>query len=640
MKTKTLAALCIILLAGPHSFCAPATPMSSVIAAEGLTDDQIAAIRTGCEKRVHGFFTAQKGTPLARAQIKKNWNNRGDYTRNYCQSIVMFALRAFELNEQLPEANAALIEMCRYHVERPQTFFEIHSFPSVCDMLVRFCKFYGPKGTRAANRLSSEAHNIVLNTMWAWAREKCAIEDAEVARSKTWWLENSENHHAQHFATAWGFSMILKDEPAYRDLKYRDGHSPKEHYHAWTVYLREYLRQRACKGMTIEIDSPSYAAATLKAVYGFYDFSDDPVLKKNAGQFLNLYWAMWAEEQIDAVHGGGKTRTYAASAERGTDFIRRAAWYSFGFGDAQFAHTAMLPFIMTTWKPSNVVIDIAHDINGRGEYEVRQRRMGLAHAGYAEPGQYRMKTDFGGILRYAYCTPDFVMGSLLTEARLKEDWAAISSQNRWSGVIFRGHADARVYPSAYSKRNQSVYNGFWSVQSGGTLISQKLKSNRDADEWRVWFSKEGITTPVEDQGWYFSEADGAFVGVRIVQGKASMIPENSSKLGRWLVSENSFSPVIIEVARKTRGIPTMEKFRNLVTALPLNMNGAALNYTNPRGEKFVFYADESGVPEINGKAVDYAPENVYDSPFIQSKWDSGNVIIKKGQRILTLDFNY
>jgi hypothetical protein len=37
--------------------------------------------------------------------------------------------------------------------------------------------------------------------------------------------------------------------------------------------------------------------------------------------------------------------------------------------------------------------------------------------------------------------------------------------------------------------------------------------------------------------------------------------------------------------------------------------------------------------------VDYAPPKAFDSPFIQSGWDSGVVTIRKGQRRLVLDFN-
>ena len=37
--------------------------------------------------------------------------------------------------------------------------------------------------------------------MWEWTNEKAAIEEAELERSKIWWISTSKNHHAQHFTT-------------------------------------------------------------------------------------------------------------------------------------------------------------------------------------------------------------------------------------------------------------------------------------------------------------------------------------------------------------------------------------------------------------------------------------------------------
>ena len=608
-------------------------------AAGGLTDAQIQAVQSARDQRTAGFFRGQSGKPLVRGAIKVDWNNRGDFTRHYVQSIVMFAMRSFQLEEQINEANAALREMCQYHLDRPKTLLEIHSFPSGFDGLIRLCMFYGPRGTLAPNRITAETYDILLKTIWEWTKAKSLLSEADVKETMTWWLENSENHHAQHFSNAWGFSKILMEEPAYRNRAYDDGHTAAEHYKAWTIYLREYLRQRACKGMTVEIDSPSYATATLRGIYSFYDFSDDPVLKKNARQFLDLYWALWAEHEVDAVHGGGKTRTYAASAQRGTDFMGRVAWYALGIGDPNFVHSDMLAFATTTWRMPDVVIDLALDVEGRGTYEIRQRRMGLAWPGFSDPHHYRLKTDFGGILRYAFCTPDFIMGSLLFESRPVDDWSAISRQNRWDGVIFRGDADARVFPAAFSRDGSSIQNGFWSAQAGGTMISQKLKRNRNADEWRVWFSKSGLSAPVRDGDWYFAEAAGAFVGVRVARGTAAFSDKEPSKFGQWLVCEDDFSPVIIEVARKSGGL-SFNEFKGAVKVLPFKLAESVLTYTSLRGDQFTFSTDESETPRINGKRIDYAPTKVFDSPFVQSVWDSGVVTVQKGERKLTLNFNY
>jgi hypothetical protein len=625
--------LCGVLLACGHA-----------LATGSLTAEQIAQIRAETKQRRIEFFSKEAGKPLVRAPIKKDWNGRGDFTRHYAQSIVLFSMRACEFNEQLDEANAALQELCQYHLDRPQTFFEIHSFPSVTDALARLYIFYGPRGTKVPNRLSAQTCVVLEKTMWEWASEKADIEDAELKMSQTWWITDSENHHAQHFTTCWAFAGILRNIPAYQNQPFKDGYTPAEHYEAWTAYLKEYLRQRACKGTFVEIDSTSYATATLKSMVNFYDFSDDPVLKKRAGQMLELYWVLWAEEQLDAVTGGAQARSYAKAVVRGGSFLRRAAWYVIGMGDPEFVHDSMIPFVTSTWEPPDVVFKIAYGWQAQAPYEIRQRRMGLAQKGYDRPSDYRLKTDFGGILRYTYCTPGFIMGSLIIEARPTSDWAAVSSQNRWSGIVFAGDPDARVYPAPYNEAGASILNGFWSVQSKGTMISQQLAPRKDgtpiegegaSEGWRVFFSTAGLSKPVKNGSWTFAEAQDAYVGVCVLEGDTSFA---QSRFGRWLVCKDKMTPVIIEAGCKSDFID-FEAFRSVAQARSISFKKSVLTYESLGGDQLTFYADQSRLPEINGAAVDLAPEKVYDSPFVQSKWNSGLVTIRYGENQHILDFN-
>ena len=370
----------------------------------------------------------------------------------------------------------------------------------------------------------------------------------------------------------------------------------------------------------------------------FYDFSEDPVLKKRAGQLLELYWALWAEQQIDAVTGGAQARSYAKAVVRGGSFLRRAAWYVIGSGDPEFVHTSMIPYVTSTWQVPDVVFQIAASRREHAPYEIRQRRMGLAESGYHRPSNYRLKTDFGGILRYTYCTPDFIMGSLMIEPRPVEDWAAISSQNRWSGVIFAGDPDARVFAAPYNAKGASILNGFWGVQSKGTMISQQLKNSsakKALQGWRVFFSTAGLSNTVQNGSWIFAEAADAYVGVCVVKGDVIVEPD---KYGHWLVCGDPMTPVIIEAARKS-DYADYAAFQAAVLVRPLALKQTVLTYQSLSGDQLTFYADQSRLPEINGRTVDLEPKLVYDSPFVQSEWDSGLVTIQCGDETSILNFN-
>ena len=77
----------------------------------------------------------------------------------------------------------------------------------------------------------------------------------------------------------------------------------------------------------------------------------------------------------------------------------------------------------TFWRPSPLVVELAIDPQGRGDYTYVSRRPGLKEPGnvghyvtdtshplYATNGINRIHPQGGALLRSTWCTPDFVMG--------------------------------------------------------------------------------------------------------------------------------------------------------------------------------------------------------------------------------------
>jgi hypothetical protein len=57
------------------------------------------------------------------------------------------------------------------------------------------------------------------------------------------------------------------------------------------------------------------------------------------------------------------------------------------------------------------------------------------------------------------------------------------------------------------------------------------------------------------------------------------------------------------------------------------------------GDTMTFDSSYKAEPTINGKSINYAPEKVFDSPFLVSDYNSGVITIQKGERSKVLDFN-
>lgn len=557
------------------------------------------------------------------------------------------------------EANRAILE--EREKEFPavaagkETGFHWHAY-----LLERIYFLFGARSKRFPGRMSPQAEDALVDMLWQWASPACRREMTLPERD--WWIWGSENHHAQAWSSFWGAAHVFVERPDYRERRYADGSTPAQMADAFDAYYKRFARERAAKGLLVECAS-SYNRYTLGGWYNIADFAEDPVLRRRMAMLLDLYWADWAIEQIDGVRGGSRHRCYPGrGSTAGSNDTEPLMWFHTGAVSKASNHPSLLCGATSFYRPPKIVVDLMLDVEGRGVYEYRSRRPGLARkrapgeppanytqdpkaAFYAPGGVYDLAPEGGGLVRYTWCTPDFVMGTSMVEARPREDWTAISSQNRWDGVIFAGHPTARIFTQPLMPARGSVYNAEWSVQAKGVLILQRLRAS-NARGQRVWF--DGALRREEKAGWVFAEAPRAFAAVRVVEGGTAWEPDGVAQhhegkgapaAGAWLKCLDEFSPVIIEVARKS-DVKDFAAFQAGILANPLTWQGKRLDYrSGQHGVSLTLFGDYSRSPLVDGRPVDYAPPKVYDSPFLESDFGSGVVTIRKGREKLVLDFN-
>jgi hypothetical protein len=553
------------------------------------------------------------------------------FVTQYVFSRLTFALSALSLQIHQDQANASILDAARKIREGNRSVgeFGLHWMGGV---FYRVYGLFGPGGTRE-NLLSDEASEVIWCLFADWAKSQSKMADANP--QNTWHIWGSENHSAQRDATVWAAARMIAADPRGDKYRYNDGSTANEQLAAWRTFLKRYFRERIKRGMLIEISPSGYGSRTLQGWHNIFDLTDDPELKSLVKAALDVWWAEWAQEQLEGMRGGGKTRLYPGVwALSHSDRNRAMSWFYLGRGWPAHHHET-LPVIATTeYRLPLVVMDIALDPEGRGEYECRSRRLGR-HLSYEfsqslstpETPINVIDPEYGGIVRYSFCTPDFIIGTLMLENRPTTYWTNISQQNRWHGVIFAGRRDSVLYPRCLGDRN--TYNEQWSVQNKGTLIAQKLRTSL-AKDMRVYFSKD--IEPHEDDGWIFARAARAFAAVKVVHGTWRWDDAN------WIRLENEYSPVIIEVARSQDYNHDYEEFKAAASRQEIEFESGVLRYHGlQESGDFTFYAESTRTPELNGRPVDLAPDYAFDSPFMKETWAGGVVRIKKGNREYTID---
>ncbi len=602
-----------------------------------LTDAQLNRIRDSYSKRREQAFAELKGKPLVVAKKQAPLDpGRTLFTRNFSYSLVDFAFKALWLNEQIDVANRALVENADYYIDNLPAMQDRDNFYWASDEWLRLLEYFGTNGSKKAGLITKETEAKLYKMMWQYNKNFSKISKAEYVNSHTWFVDESENHHIQRFSTYWHFAKFLKDAPAYRNLKYDDGYTSQQHFEAWNSYIKQWTIERAKKGLFVEMANESYGLETLKGVYNFYDFGDQE-MRSLTSKLLDLYWATWAEEQLAGVSGGSKNRVYPGKdSKSGRGEFWQMAWYYLGIAKQTPLARNLMTLVASDYRMPLVVMDIALDTKGRGTFEVKQRRLGLAIKGYHMNPDYRLRQDSGGLVRYSYCTPDFILGAAHFQARKWQDWTLISSQNRWHGAIFAGDDNARIFPQCSLNDTYRAYNQHWSVQNKGCMITQKLPEGYawEGKPMRVFFSNAGLSNFEEKNGWVFVESHGAYAALKCVSKGYKWECDTD---GKWLVCEDELTPIILEVVSKT-DYSSYSAFQQKILTSNLKTDGGKVIYRSTYNDDFVFNSDYSGLASVNGKTIDIQPEMVYDSPFIKSVWDSGKVKITKGQRSLDLDF--
>lgn len=502
-------------------------------------------------------------------------------------------------------------------------------FPFLTSTLMfRAVAQFGPAST-AERKISGATVDAIRSVFWNWASTECRLADADPALVWTPW--STENHDVQRAHTCWAAAELLASDTHYTNNRFADDSTVSQQRLAWTKYFKALIKARATHGVSIEFFSPTYSKYFLSVFYNIMDFSSDPNLRVLARDFITLWWAIWSQEQVDGNHGGGKARFYYNQKPDDTP-LDGIPWVYFNIGSHQrVAQIPHLPILLSDYTPPPVVGCIAAGGGGPVAQESWTLESGL-RAQRSLNKRVTISQELGSLVRYTYRNEGYVMGSVAVPRLNAKAWAAISSQNRWSGVVMAGPIGARVFAAPARASQRSNYNGTTAVQRHDTMIVQRLPQpfSRAAGPMQIYV---GPSLRVVEKGkWIFAEGS-AYVATRPAYGDYR---RGGDKNVFYLLADDS--PVIIQAGTKT-DFPSFESFQEAILSSSLVNTSDEVSFQGPRAATPLTMSLRSEV-KLGVQGTGYGPPTgwLYKGPFVEARENTSTVRVTCQDDTLTLNF--
>jgi len=536
----------------------------------------------------------------------------------------------------------------------------------------RIYQLFNDKSRFHPGRLDEETQSMIEGMFWLYVGKMSRFERAGLEH--VWGIHGSENHEIMHYSNALLAAQALKDRPAYRDRKLPDGRTLTQHYEAWNAYYKHYCDERAKHGLLIEVFA-QYGSYTMPEIFNMCDLSEDPALRRKMEKLLHLIWADWAVGQVKGVRGGGRTRLYQGNPDKpeslnqwGThDRWRHMSWFFLDSGtwwDAGqwYNHPIRgMGWILATtqYRLPDVIMDIAKDVRGRGEYVyvarrvAKQRRMAAKEVPVTYSPWYAFDCEDPGMLGYDYCTPDYVMGSLIIDPTLpqvgshdylkgkdlQEGYPALTAQNRYHAIVFATDENARVVPQCEGLGNRKTYGQQQAVQHRNALLVQRHGKSRQTGDMRVFYAKGMKARLEEHDGWLILREGGAWLGVKGFSRTVANAPCGYTwDSDNWLRMKDGSAPVALVAGRSSEFADTAA-FAAYLTGFVGKLAEGWFTLSRNDGAKgtLSLHLSTESLPKVDGIPINLRPRMLFDSPFLRSVHGSGVVTIEKGHRKLTIE---
>ena len=609
----------------------------------------VAAADEGAEKRVDKVLDHFIESPTAEAPITDHPVKPGNvFSRRFNITVSGRAYLQLMTDPSKDASSSDMIEKVgQYYLDHPDEIPDPDSTYWAGEYHSAALAKFGINGTVRKGAIDRKAEVKMLEYMVAYLNEWSRLEFYDQSlRHQTYYYWNSENHWWQEIVVSWGYLLALKDDPDFKDTVLDDGRTLDEHYTRTVAYMKEHMRQRVRKGFLVEISSGGYAGRMHNMYFMIYELSTDEDLKALASKTLDLWWAFWAEEQIQGERGGGKVRhRRLRGLLPNSESHMVPVWYYTGLGSRDLGYLKRLKpastvkplnymAVLSDYRPAPFVYEILADRSNAPPFSITQRRVGKS-AGQDETApaeilnpppdpfgnegiQKHKFYDFedSDVLKYSWVSPNFILGTNMRPPLDASNWVAGSAQGWWHGLLLNNPGNnypERVVPTLIYPRDSMGEQ--YAVQSRGSMMARKLndvwRGNSDNRKYPMGiFISSGLEEHTTLEGEFiFVEGPTAWVAIRAVDTEFvwanRKLERRHQRAGNFYELMRGSMPVIIEAAEHDE-YESFEAFKRQAKLANLSHIDGAYHYDSLSGDRLTMFDDRSR-PMINSKLIDYTP---------------------------------
>ncbi|MCP4785375.1 MAG: DUF1961 family protein [Fuerstiella sp.] len=582
----------------------------------------------------------------------------------------LWALAALYLNEKVDEANAQLLRRANDYValkratvqtsafkpegatETPWAYFALTDY-------VRILYLFHAKSAHYPGRLNADTESAMKEALWFWVRTDSKVVDASLDNLLV--LLGTENHDLTRRPNHYLVASILKDDPAYRDRPFEDGHTATEHAAAYAVFFREWPRKRAMTGLWFEVGSNTYQKYSWPALFNMHELAPDPLVRKRFGMLLDLAFIEEAQISVRGRRGGGRSR-----AEFGVNAFESYKNLLYASTEEPLKGASHSKVIETSryQLPAAAILLRKREFPAREPFVIRNRVLGEQEPGQPFEGERNYYVADSALVNYAYRTPHYLLGSTLQNPALSMlnsetgqqvlRYAGISRQKRWCGMLFDDPENediCAVYPVIEKTRGGRPQHPHWSVQHENVILLQRIAPETRKRIGSYSTGKVGIRfhgrglQKVEESGWIFASNGKAFIGVKFLDGGYRWDETQEEAIPADFDHVTNKSRILLHSGDITNS-ESFAQFRANVLATRLSVSADKVKYefgpSSSRLEVALYDGDAPehfSLPRINGEPIDLRPPTTYQSPYLNGEFGSDQIDVTVGPLQRLLDFS-